>query len=186
MPSLLSNTSNTTTSGSTTGTQTGNTSSVTGQNMSALQQMLSNMFGAGAMNNFQNIPNIVNAEKIGGLQNINAGETAADTSVSNTLAARGLAYSPYAGTAMAQPAIAAQRQKSNLLTSLPLLFQSLSQSDLAQLMAAMGATGSVGSTNMGNSSLSTSGTTSGTSNTSTTPSILSDLTGLAGSIASFF
>lgn len=165
LTSLFPDVTNTSGTQKTAGTTSGTSSSSTTPQMSTLQSMLSNMFGAGAMNNFENIPNIVNAEKIGGLQNINAGETAADTSVGNTLAARGLAYSPYAGTAMAQPAIAAQAQKSNLLTSLPLLAQSLTQSDLAQLMAAMGATGPLGSTTSGTSNLSTTGSTNTTGKT---------------------
>ncbi len=168
MASLLSSTVDTTNTGTSTGTSTASTGSTgtTGQNMSSLQQMLSQMFGAGAMNQFQDIPGLVKAETTQGLQNINAGETAANTDVSNTLAARGLAFSPYAGTAMAQPAMQAQSQKSQLMTQMPLLANSLKSQDLSQLMNA-------------------NSNSSGTSNQTSTGSILSDITGLAGAVAAF-
>ena len=146
------------------GTTSGTTSATSTPQMSTLQQMLSNMFGAQAMNASQNVPGVVQATKTAGEQAIGQTETAAQNNVSNTLAARGLAYSPYAGTAMAAPSIAAAGEQSSLLQSLPLLQSSLQNTDIQQLMSAMGATGPVGTSATGK----TTGTTSATGTTSGT------------------
>jgi len=153
-------TTNTTGSSSTSGNVSGTTTGSSTPTMSTLQQMLSQMFGAGAMNEFQNIPGVVNSTKVAGENSIASGESQAQNSISNTLAARGLAYSPYAGTAMAQPAIAAEGQQSQLAESLPLLNYSLTQSGLGGLESAMGATGPLGTSTTGSSNVNTTGQTS--------------------------
>ncbi len=144
---------NTNTSGSTSGNVSGSSTPT----MSTLQQMLSQMFGAGAEDQFQNIPSVVNATKVAGEQSIGSNETAAQNNISNTLAARGLAYSPYAGTAMAQPAISAASQQNQLAESLPLLSYSLTNSGLGGLESAMSATGPLGTSTTGSSNTSSTG-----------------------------
>ena len=155
---------NTNTSGSTSGNMSGSSTPT----MSTLQQMLSQMFGAGAMNQFSNIPGVVNATKVAGEQSIGANESAAQNSISNTLAARGLAYSPYAGTAMAQPAISAAAQQNQLAASLPLLNYSLTQSGLGGLESAMSATGPLGTSTTGSTNTSSTGQSTTNQNTTQT------------------
>lgn len=148
------------------GAQSGSSSSSSTPTMSSLQQMLSQMFGSAAMNQYtQGSPGVVQATKQQGLQAIGQTEQAATTNVSNSLAARGLGYSPYASTALAQPAIAAAGQQSSLLSSLPMLQNSLNLQNIGALEGAEGATGPEGTTSNAISNLTTSSTGSTTGKT---------------------
>lgn len=139
-----------------TGTASGNTSSSNTPQLSDLQSLLANITGSAAIDQYKSGPSTIQATKIAGEQSIDANEQAAQKSVSNTLAARGLAYSPYAGTALAQPVLNAANQQSQLAESLPILSQQLNNQNISTLEGAFSATGPVGSTSTG----STSGTTS--------------------------
>ena len=110
----------------------------TSPNLSPLQSMLSNMFGGQAAALSQQDPNLT-GYTAQGLQNINQSTNAASKNVSNQLASRGLSFSPYAATAMAQPQIAAAGQQSNFLSSIPLLQRSLQQQNIAGLESAFSA-----------------------------------------------
>ena len=155
-------------SSSTSGNVSGTTSGSSTPQLSTLQQMLQQMFGSGAMNQFQNIPGVVQATKTAGENSIASNETAAQNTIGNTLAARGLAYSPYAGTALAQPAISAAAQQNQLQTSLPLLNYSLTNSGLQGLESAEGATGPEGTSTTGTSNVNTTGNTNTQQQTSQT------------------
>jgi hypothetical protein len=151
-------------------------SSSTTPNMSTLQQMLSNLFGAGAMNNYNenvNLQPYINS----GLQNINSGTSAASQQIAAQLASRGLSSSPYAATAEMQPQLQAQQEQSQLLNSIPLLQQQLNLQNLSGVESAFTPL-PTGTTSAGTGTSTSSGTNNSQTTQGTPGSWLQGLAGL--------
>jgi hypothetical protein len=125
----------TTNNSSASGTSSSQGTSYNNFDPSSLQNLLSNTFGYDALNNFSNgsTDSLINSIKTQGLQGINQQQGIAQKLASNTLASRGLAYSPYAAGALQQPQTAALGQQTQLLNSLPILRQQLNTQNLSNL-----------------------------------------------------
>lgn len=175
---LGTSTTNTTGSSNSTQNQNGTSSGSTTPNLSTLQQMLSNLFGEGEINQYNTNTNLTPYTNQG-LEQINQGANSANDNISNILAARGQTFSPTASVPLVQNQLNRENQQSSFLSQIPLLQKQLQQGNLQQLMSGFSAlpTG-----------VSTAGQTSqsGTSNTNsqqqvTKPgSILGGLAGLFG------
>lgn len=116
------------------GSQQGFTSgtSSTNPNLSPLQTMLENLFGSKAAALAEN-PIDLSGYEASGIKNINDSTDAASKNIANILASRGLSFSPYAGSSLAQPQIAAAGQQSQFINSLPLLMRQLQMGDISSL-----------------------------------------------------
>jgi hypothetical protein len=134
--------------------------------LSDFQEGLAKLFTTGLIDRYKQGPADLSGYAAGGLQDINRGADLKKQIVSNTLAQRGLSYSPAAATALAQPESERVGQGVDFMSQIPLLQRSLQQQDLQGLIQGFGAlpTGQVSSGNTD-----TSSTTNGTT-TSTGPS----------------
>jgi hypothetical protein len=142
-----------TTSSTGASTQTGTTT----PNLSPLQQALVQQFSKGASDLYNQSTNL-NPYAAAGLQNINAGGDIANKVLQNSLAARGLSYSPAAANATTQQQLSTIGQGSQFLNSLPLLQRQLQQQSLGQLMQAFQVQ-PIGSTTTGAGTQTQQGTT---------------------------
>jgi hypothetical protein len=144
------------------GTQTtaGTTSQSTTPELSSEQQQLSNAYGEGLINQYNQGTNLSGYEA-SGLQNIQSSNAAAAKATNNQIAARGLSFSPAAATENTAENINAGNQTSSFLNSLPLLQKQLTSQNLQQLIGGFSALPTAVSSN------GTSNQTQ-TSNTSTT------------------
>ena len=151
------------------GTQTtnGTTSSSTTPELSALQSQLSNQFGQGLINQYNQGTNLQPYEAQG-LQSIQSGANAAQKATQNQIAARGLSFSPAAQTAETAQNINSGNQTSQFLQSIPLLQRQLQQQNLQQLISgfsalptAVGSQGTQNQTQTSNTSTTGNGALSG-------------------------
>lgn len=117
--------------GTSSSTNTGSTT----PNLTPLQQALIKQFSGGASNLFSQSQNL-NPYAASGLEQINAGGDVANKVLQNSLAARGLSYSPAAANATTQNTLNTVNQGSQFLNQLPLLQRQLQQQSLGQLMQA--------------------------------------------------
>lgn len=155
-------TNNTTTgqTGTTTGTTSGTQTSTNVHNLSPLQQQLADTFTKGALDLNSSAADL-SGYKNAGLQGINEASDAQNMVLRNTLAARGLSFSPAAANAETMGVQNRLNQQSQFLQGLPLLQRQLQQQSQQGLISAFGAL-PIDSTQTGQ----TSGTTSGTTNLS--------------------
>ena len=142
-----------TTSGTTSGTSSGSTSPV----LSAEQQMISNAYGNALMNQYNQGVNLAPYQAAGD-QSINQQGNANAANIANSLASRGLSYSPAAGTAITQNRLNTVNQENQFNESIPLLQQQINQGNIQQMISGFSAL-PTGST--------TTGTTSGTTSSNT-------------------
>lgn len=172
---------NTQTQGTVNQTGTSNQSGSTTPNLSPLQQQLANLFTSQSMNQANKDPNLTDYEA-GGLQTINANSNLQNQVLQNSLASRGLSFSPAAATAQTQQTINQGNQQSQFIQQIPLLARQLQQQNNAQLQSNFSALPTGVSTNStGNTSQNQ--TTNATSQQQvTTPG--GGIAGLLGGIAS--
>lgn len=144
------------------GTSASTSTGTTTPNLTPLQQALISQFSKGASDLFSSSTNL-NPYAASGLQTINQGGDIANKVLQNSLAARGLSYSPAAANATTQNQLGTISQGSTFLNSLPLLQRQLQSGALSQLMQAFQVQ-PVGSTTTGTQQGTTqqSGTTSQT------------------------
>lgn len=114
--------------------QTGTSSGTTTPNLSPLQQQLANLFTSQSMNQANKDPNLTGYEA-GGLQTINANSNLQNQVLQNSLASRGLSFSPAAATAQTQQTINQGNQQSQFIQQIPLLARQLQQQNNAQLQS---------------------------------------------------
>ena len=134
-------------------TTTSNNQSSTTPNLSPIQQALINQFSNQA-ENLANQGTNLQPYEASGLQQIGSTEQSNQANISNTLAAKGLQYSPAAGNAYTQNVINAGNQQSQFLNQIPLLQRQIQQQNIAGLESAFQVQPTA-----------TSSTQSGTSNT---------------------
>lgn len=157
--SAQNNTSGQTTTGAYNGTQT----ATNVHNLSPLQQQLVDTFTKGAMDLNSSAADL-SGYRNQGLQNINDASDAQNTVLRNTLAARGLSFSPAAGNAEMMGQQNRLNQQSSFLQGLPLLQRQLQTQAQQGLVSAFSAL-PTDSTQTGVSSGSSAGNMSGFSNT---------------------
>lgn len=129
----------------------GDFSSSTSPVLSDMQSMLANLFGNGLADRYRAGPTDLSGYEAGGLSEINKGADLKSKIISNTLASRGLSYSPYAGAQLAQPESERVGQGVDFLNQMPLLQRQLQQQDLSGLIQGFGAL-PTGSTTSGSQS----------------------------------
>lgn len=145
-----SNTQNTTQSGTNTNTP----------NLSPYQTSLANLFTKGLADQYNNDTNLTGYTQ-GGLQTINNEANLNDKILNNTLAARGLSFSPVAATSEEQANLSRLGQGSSFLSQIPLLQRQLKSQALGQAIQGFSAL-PTGSTQTSNTSGTTTGTSTGT------------------------
>lgn len=125
------------TSQTSSGTQntTGSSASSTTPNLSPIQQSLINQFTAGA-ENLANQGTNLQPYEASGLQQIGQTGNTNQQNISNTLAAKGLQYSPAAGNAYTQNTINTGNQQSQFLNQIPLLQRQIQQQNIQGLESA--------------------------------------------------
>lgn len=143
------NTNTTTNQQNQTGFNNAQNSSTT-PNLNPLQQNLVGNFTAAANKNLSNATNLTPYTEAG-LGQISGQGSLNTQAISNSLAARGLQYSPVAGTALAQNTINSGNQANSFLQSVPLLQTQLQQQALQQAIGAFSAQ-PVASSSIGNQS----------------------------------
>lgn len=128
------------TSGTTSGTvsQSGTTSNTITPNLSPLQQQLANLFTSQTANMANNDTNL-EGYKSAGLQTINQSGNAASTALKNSLASRGLSFSPAAANAETQNTLNTINQGQQFLNQIPLLQRQLQQQNIQGEESAFGA-----------------------------------------------
>lgn len=137
------------TSGTITNSGSSSNTNTSTPNFSPLQQALISQFTRGASDLYDQSADL-SGYAGQGLKTINSGAQLSNNILRNTLASRGMSYSPAAGTALTQDELNRQNQGSSFLSSLPLLQRQLQSQSLNQLMQAFGAI-PTGSTSTGNS-----------------------------------
>lgn len=129
----LGSSGTTTTNGSSTlsGSSSGTSSGSTTPNLSPEQQQIARAYGDATVNNINQGTNLdpykfQQMNQIAGQGNNNA------ATIANSLASRGLSYSPAAATSLTQNELNTGNQQSQFLAGLPLLQHQLQQSNIAQ------------------------------------------------------
>lgn len=135
-------------------------------NLSSNQQQLSDLFTSGAINKYLKGTDM-SGITAGGLKQINQGADMKQIALRNSLASRGLSYSPYAGVVSAAQDSSRIGDSVNFLDQIPMLQRQLQSDDLGDLIKSFGA-------------LPTATTTSGTSSGTTTGTSTQKGTGLVG------
>lgn len=171
----------TTTQGTTSQTGTSNTNNTTTPNLSPIQQQLVNMFTQGAQNLYNQGPTDLSGYTAGGLQQINNSSNIANKTLSNTLAARGLSYSPAAANALTANESNRVNQSASFLQQIPLLQRQLQQQNIQGLTSAFQALPTA-VTSTGSGTTNTTGTTNQTQTVNGNP-IAGGLSGLGSGIA---
>ena len=115
--------------------QGGTSSSTSTPNLSPIQKALIGQFSSGASNLYNSSTNL-NPYAASGLEQINQSGDLAQKALQNSLAARGLSYSPAAANATTLGTLNTANQGAQFLNSLPLLQRQLQQGALSQLMQA--------------------------------------------------
>lgn len=142
----------------TNGTTSGAFNSTNTPLLSDNQTNLSNSFVNGLINRYRNEPVDLSGYTAGGLRDINTGSDLKQKVMANTLASRGLSYSPYAAAASQAPESDRVSQQTQFLDQIPLLKRSLQSQDFDQMIKGFSALPT--STN-------TQGTQSGTTQSTT-------------------
>lgn len=127
----------TNTSGTSTQNQQYNNSGSTTPNLNPLQQQLAKMFSQGTMQNYMNGTNL-SPYTTQGMQQIGQQGAMNQQTISNSLAARGLSYSPAAGNMLGANLMNTGNQQNQFLQGIPLLQHQLQQGNLQQMMTAFG------------------------------------------------
>jgi hypothetical protein len=127
-------------------------------NLSPFQQQLASVFTQGATNLFNQASNMSGYTQQG-LEGINNTAGLNSQVLNNTLASRGLSYSPAAANAQVQNQLSRTAQSNTFLQQVPLLQRQLQSQALGQVMQAFGVL-PTGSTQTGNqtSNVNSSGT----------------------------
>lgn len=113
-------------------------SSTTTPNLSPFQSQLAQLFTRGAQGLWDQSTNL-SPYTTQGMQGITQQGSANRENIANSLAARGLSYSPAAATALTQNTLNTGNQQSQFLSQIPLLQRQLQQQSLQQLIGAFGA-----------------------------------------------
>lgn len=140
----------------------GTSSSSVNPNLSAEQQQLSNTYGEGLLNQY-NQGTDLSGYKASGLQQINNTSNAAKKATDNMIASRGQSFSPAGATADIAQNINSGNQQSSFLNSIPLLQKQLQSQNLSQLIQGFSALPTAVSSN-GTSSNNSTGTSTTTGN----------------------
>ena len=158
---------NSTTSSS--GSASGNSSSSTTPNLSPEQQQIANSFGNGAVNQYNRGTDLT-PYKTSTMEGIAEQGQNNAAQIANSLASRGLSYSPAAGTALTQNTLNTGNQQNQFLSSLPLLQHQLDQGNLQQLIQSFSALPTATSTSGSfNQNQNQNSTTNQTSKTTSSP-----------------
>ena len=118
-----------------TGTNTGTSSNQITHNLSPFQKQLASLFTGGATNLYNQAADM-SGYRTAGLQQINQGSDLANQVIKNTLASKGLAYSPLATSAETQNQLSRIGQGNQFLSGIPLLQRQLQEQSLGDLMKA--------------------------------------------------
>lgn len=149
--------------------QSGTSSQNLTNNLSPLQQQLAGLFTNGAINQYNQSTNLQPYEAQGE-QQINQNSKLADQVSQNTLASRGLEYSPTAAVTENQNQLSRIGQISQFQNSIPLLQRQLQQQSLSGLVSAFSALPTNRSvTGSSSQSSSSSGTSTGVNTQSGNP-----------------
>lgn len=159
-----------TTNGTSSGTSTlNNNQTTTGTNqvthqLSPFQQQLAKLFTQGTADQYNKASDLSGYTQ-SGLQQINRGSDLANQAIQNTLAARGLSWSPAAANATVQQQQNRVGQQEQFLQQIPLLQRQLQQQALSQVMQGFSALPTDTSTTAtGSTTGSQTGTTEQTTN----------------------
>lgn len=157
--------------------------STTTPELSLIQQLLSNIAGTAAIDQFNKGPQDFAGFESSGLQQLNQAGDIKKKLSQNILASRGLSSSPYAAFAESQPENERVSAQSQFLAGIPLLQHQFQQGNIDQLIKAFGATGPFGS------STATAGQTDSTGHSTTNQTATSTqpgnpLAGLFGGLGS--
>lgn len=120
--------------GSSSGTSSGTTTPV----LSPEQQAIAKLFTQGAQNQYNQGTDLT-PYKFSGMQQINQQGNNNAAQIANSLASRGLSYSPAAGTAETQNILNTGNQQNQFLSSIPLLQRQINQGNLQQLISSFSA-----------------------------------------------
>lgn len=159
-------------------TSSGTSGGSTTPNLSPLQQQLATLFTNNSQNMANNDPNLT-GYTASGLQTINQSGNAATTALNNSLASRGLSFSPAAANAATQNTNNQINQGQQFLNQIPLLQRQLAQQNTAGLESAFGAL-PTGVTTTGSFNGNTSSQTNQSQTQQTPGGLLAGLFGGAG------
>lgn len=157
--------------GSSGGWSNGGSSNTNSFNYNPLQQATANNFLNSANNQVKNAADLTPYTQQG-LQGINQQGNANASAISNNLAARGLSFSPAAGTALTQNQLNTGNQEQQFMSQVPLLqnqLQTQAQTNAENALRGSGVSQTQTGTQYGNQGSQYQGNSSGTQTTSGNP-----------------